>query len=300
MRIEKNNIRTCEKYLAPIEKNKKIILGVKISELSNLDKLTKIGFSKNLEIGEKILPKYLGPKTKFNGEGKSIPIKTLPKETFYMFREWSWTDYTGKDYCKIVSIPRERYQRQIIPPPGIELNIGSDINGIKYIYIDPIIYTDKNYSYIVNGVNILLELFGFCNIYIDEFKPVIVPTKKLNWTTLPPGKKTWEELEKNILNPIKKSKKVIFENRINILKSFLPSFIAIGHGGFSGYIVFGYEDKNIFILENLWYGNATYIFNENWETMSKLTKTEVLFNNLFKERIIHSPTWLKQIEQNFK
>lgn len=37
--------------------------------------------------------------------------------------------------------------------------------------------------------------------------------------------------------------------------------------------------------------NNKYIFDENWETLSQLTKMEVLSNELYKQRIIHDPLW---------
>lgn len=297
MIIIKKSIRSCTNYLSHIEENTPIIIGVKLSEISDKSILTRIGFSSSLELGEKVLPSYIGPKTRFNGEGKAVPQKNLPKETFYIFREWNWKDFTGKHYSEIKAVPRKRYIRNYIPAPGIELNIGTDAQGEKYIYIDSIIYSPGNHLTILHSINIMLEIFKFCNIYTEDFQPTLIPVKRLNWETLAPGEDFWNYIERTSLNSVTPSKKIVYVDRIKKMKDYSPDFIAVGNGGFSGYIVFGYISKNLYVLENLWYGNATYIFNENWESLSKLTKTEVLFNNLFTHRIIHSPTWSEQVHQ---
>lgn len=296
MTINKKNIKSLEKYFSHMNENDSFILGINMLEIKNVNILKKIGFTEKLEVGERVLPSYIGPKTKYNGEGKKIPMKDLPKETFYVSRLWSWKDWGGNEHSKIILIPRERYQRKQISPPSIELIIGSDKNNNKYIYADTMIYNDENKSIILSTINIFLEIFGTCTIFKNDFKPSLVPIKKLNWEMLPPGKRNWKEfkisLEKNILRDLKSdSKKVVYENCLKKINNLNPDFIAIGNGGFSGYIVLGFKEKKLYILENLWYGNATYIFDENWETLSQLTKMEVLSNELYKQRIIHDPLW---------
>ena len=71
--------------------------------------------------------------------------------------------------------------------------------------------------------------------------------------------------------------------------------IAQGRGGFSGYIVFGFPRKNLYVLESLYYGNATYVFRENWEKLSQLSKAVILSGNLQTARIVHQPGWEKEV-----
>lgn len=296
MIINKKNIKAIEKYFSHMNENDSFILGVDMADIKNVNILKRIGFTEKLEVGERVLPSYIGSKTKYNGEGKKIPVKDLPKETFYVSRLWSWKDWRGNEHSKIISIPRERYQRKQISPPSIELTIGTDKSDNKYVYADTMIYNDENRSVILSTINMFLEIFGTCTVFKNDFKPSLVPIKKLNWEMLPPGKKSWNEfknsLEKNIFRDLKSSsKKAVYEDRLKKINNLNPDFIAVGNGGFSGYIVLGFKEKKLYILENLWYGNATYIFDENWEMLSQLTKMEVLSNELYKHRIIHDPIW---------
>ena len=70
----------------------------------------------------------------------------------------------------------------------------------------------------------------------------------------------------------------------------------MGRGGFSGYVVFGFPEKNIYVLESAYTGNATYIFDERWEQLSKMTKAEILNEQLQTDRIIHRVGWNRRID----
>ena len=88
---------------------------------------------------------------------------------------------------------------------------------------------------------------------------------------------------------------VVITYRLTTITDFEPEFVAIGRAGFSGYLIFGFPKKNLFVLESLYSGNATYVFAEKWEGLSKLTKAEILQGKLQKDRIIHRENWESQI-----
>lgn len=122
----------------------------------------------------------------------------------------------------------------------------------------------------------------------------------LNWELLPPGKGNWNEIREIITpsilnhNKILENQKLVVEN-IKFLRSFKPSFCAMGKKGFNGYIVFGFPHRKLYFMESFIWGNATYVFGENWEELSKLNKQEVLRRNLHKNRIFHKTNWRQNI-----
>jgi hypothetical protein len=59
--------------------------------------------------------------------------------------------------------------------------------------------------------------------------------------------------------------------------------------------VFGFTDRSLYVLENSFAGNATYIFDKNWEELSQLTKAEILAEKLQKYRLIHRIHWRRNI-----
>lgn len=290
-------IKSFTKYLTNIKENEIIVIGRKIDEVKDLQLLKKIGFTEKLEVGERILPSFFGSKTKFNSEGFYRPLKNLPKEIFYIY---SWIKPYGKHSEKIVTIPKKRYQREFISGPEIEINIGINNNGEKYIYIDPIVYNDSNSEMILLSINIFLEIFGSCEV-LDKNLISIIPNKvkRLSWKILPPGINPWEYLksmiDSNIYNK-KPCQLMVYKDRVEKLAALNLEIIAEGKGGQTGYFILKPINKKVYILENFNYGNATYIFGSNYEELSKITKNEILNNNLQIARIIHSPSW----ENNLK
>ena len=67
--------------------------------------------------------------------------------------------------------------------------------------------------------------------------------------------------------------------------------------GFNGYVIMGFTKKNLYLLESAYYGNATYIFDEDWRDLSKMTKAKILNENLQKDRIIHREGWEENIKE---
>lgn len=80
-------------------------------------------------------------------------------------------------------------------------------------------------------------------------------------------------------------------NRQESLSRYEPDEIYVGNGGFRSYVAYIFKAKKLVVLESIQTDNATYIFGENWEQVSKLTKAEILKKSLQKDRLIHSKGW---------
>lgn len=70
-----------------------------------------------------------------------------------------------------------------------------------------------------------------------------------------------------------------------------PDFLAIGRAGFSGYFVYGFKDKDVYVLESIHLDNATYVFNSHWKDLSQLSKSEIINSTIPHSRIIHNKKW---------
>ncbi|MBK8484747.1 MAG: hypothetical protein IPL31_10505 [Saprospiraceae bacterium] len=268
----------------------------------------KIGFTNKMEIGETLLPASTGRISKFNAEGKEISDKSKPKETKYREIEWCWEQWIGggqtKRVCDFRFVPYQRWQRKLINPPSIEISIRKKENGNIFITTPQIMLSKENYEAAIHQINLVLELFGSCNLLSPDLIPPLIPHKKLNWQILPPGKRPWaeqRELLMPLLDSIKEQRvRPVIDSRLEDINKLSPDFTASGTNGFQGYIVFGFSDKKIFILESALYGNAIYVFNEEWETLSQKTKAEILQNSHQIERITHSGrrvNWIEKIQK---
>jgi hypothetical protein len=299
MKITKKRIVNVEHYISTIRDEEEFY--VAISDLENQRaRSIQIGFTENLSIGEQILPLAVGPVTRFNANGKNIIRRDLEKETFYVQREWSWTDWADNTHSKVVFIPRLRFPRDFINPPSEELLI-DDYNNAKIIVSRQLVKTPENFTDIKHIINVFLELFGECDLIRENYQPFIFENiTRLNWRILPPGQYPWEKVREQVKDRIQqlpRGNRPIVEHQLEIISNHTPNFVAVGQGGFSDYMVFGFPVKNIYVLESTRTGNATYVFNEDWEVLSQMNKAEILNNNLQQERILHTPNWEAKINQ---
>jgi hypothetical protein len=301
MKIIKKRIRSVENYLYEIKKDDNFSIGL-IGLNGIQDKLISIGFTQNLELGETVLPKITGPISRFNADGGYIKRRDLPKEQYFISREWTWKDYQGNEYSKIVTFSRERIHREPISAPNIELQI-VEVDNQKVLFASRLKKEEINFELAKHTINLLLELFGECDILDSEKKTIIPPQiLRLNWKIFPKGEYIWEKVEpilKERINSQPKGNRPVIKSRSEKISTKEPTFFAYGLGGFSDYTVYGFPNLNIYISESMNIGNATYVLDKNWEEITQLTKKEIIDNNLYKKRIIHSPDWEIEIDKVF-
>ncbi|MRT04487.1 hypothetical protein [Ewingella americana] len=299
MLIQKKRIRNIDNYIPNFD-GRDIYIA---HSLPNVNKTDSIGFSNKRVIGEEVLPKILGPITRFNANGKFVPDKTVPKETAYRQISWTRKQWIGGGDTQEVTDTREieykRYKRIFTPPPSLELKIVENLQGQTLIISPKLNLIPSNKDLVTHCVNLFLELFGLCET-VDEQLNTIVKSKsiKLNWSLLPQGQQPWGAIGSKILSAIKirgKGNTAVVEGRLELINSKEPDFVAVGNAGFQGYVIFGFTVKDIYVLESSQCNNATYVLNKNWPYLSQLTKAEILDGNLHIARVIHRNNWAAEI-----
>lgn len=298
MKIIKKRIINVDPYIATIKNGEEFHIAFN-SFNENIERINQIGFT-NPQVGEQILPAILGPVSRYNANGRFNIRRDLPKEEFYVERLWKWKDYQGNEYEKITFTRRERYPRELVPPPGEELLV--DSYGQNNIIVSrAFIKEEENYEVIKHTLNLFLELFGECDLIRENYEPFVYNNiTRLNWRILPQGEYPWATIREVAQERIARQpvgNRPVISNRLEIISAHVPNFVAVGRGGFYDYMVFGFPAKNIYILESIKTGNATYVFGKDWEELSKLTKAEILNNDLQEERIFHSPAWEVRINE---
>lgn len=300
---EKKRIRKTQNYLSHVPEGAKFYIGLTVTN-EIAEHLNQIGFE-NLNPGVSLVPSpRLGPVSKFNANGKFIPLRDKPKEVAYRQRHWEWTDWSGKSHSRTVDIPYKRYPRKEIFPPWVELQLLKKDERLILIAGSPIIKGETEESVIVHRINLLLEIFKQAEIFQEDFKSFEIPKPiRLDWDILPPGEMPWKQFKSHltpVLENMSKGKKTIITNRIEIVSRYQPDFHVIGKNGYRGYIIFGFTKQNLYIFENAEYGNATYVFEgSDWNNLSQLTKKEIISGNLHKHRFIHLAGWEEQIDSLF-
>lgn len=256
------------------------------------DILTNLGFTSPASEGETILPAPIGPISTINAKGKEIPRKDLPmvKKTTMVWG--SWTDWHGNHHSGLQYRSRNVYQRELIPPPEAHLTIIRYNNELA-ISSENLEIGKNSEESIVHYLNLFLELFGDIQIIPTDKSPPI-SLKRSNWKFIPTGEAPFSTLADAIATSTigkSPSEQKVISHRIQCIMHHNPNMIAIGTGGFQDYIAFGFKEKNLYILESPSFDNATYVFKNDWETLSGLTKKEILSSELCETRLIHNRRW---------
>lgn len=299
MLITKSKIISIEKYIVPFRKEDVLYVATEINTNGLEQRLNAIGFPSIEFTGIKLIPRAIGPVSKFNAEGRDIPLKHLPMETYY--RDAYIKDWHG-DY-HYVDIPGERYQRKHINAPCQEISL-IKIGGNNYAISDLLPNTEDGKELIKHVVNLFLEIFGVCEILNKDKCPEVATTKlkRAYWQILPEGEIVWERVNQ-ITGGIQDSNELVGQlqrYRFKTIIQYKPDLVYYGNGGFHGYLVFVFKKKNLVLMENMIYGNATYVFRDNWEELSKLSKAEIIKQNLQENRLIHRGNWPYQVTNLLK
>lgn len=301
--FQKRRIVHLGSYISEDHFGQSFIVATKVED-NLLEKITRSGLTIPLTEGHSILPKIIGAVSRFNSEGKYISLKNLPKETYYQHREFTRRQWIGggetEEVTSDVWIERKRYQRQFIEPPGVEFQILS-VENVLYVAIKPIQYNAATSISLKHAINLLLEYFGQCVAFPEGSKPIrAVREHKVNWKILPKGRFPWDEVERHIRDSLAaqpRTSLVAALDRFKNINSLNPSFRISGIGGYSGYVVFAFENQHKYVLESQFTNNAIYIFGDQWEELSKLSKAEILAGRRHIARIIHTPNWFNELQR---
>lgn len=302
----RGRLRSIAKRMASVPRGAQVIVG--LTGAADLkDDLLRAGFDKNLVVGQRVLPTVVGPVTRYNAEGREIIHKDKPKETAYRQVEWTREEWRGpytQTVTDTIDIPYRRYPRTLVDPPGHEIALARDASGELVVICDPIEHVAAGDEEMLARVNLFGELFGEAAILTGDLEPYLkVKYKRLNWELLPEGEHPWPHLQrqvKPIIDRMAPSVGAVASHRLEVLtEKHQPHMTAVGRAGFAGYIVFGYA-KDLYVLESLEYGNATYVFDEEWETLSRLTKAQIIRGDLHVDRIVHRQGWERRIRALLK
>ncbi len=297
MQIKRSRIFNLARYLGHLA-------GPRFQIVCNLtevpeSRLARAGIHTEFEDGDSFLPAAVGRVSRYNTEGRWITRRDLPKESRYIHTVyWQWETWNGDQHSDFRDVYRECYQREQVPPPAIEL-IFRQLQGGPLVASPLLTNSTADEEANKHVINLFLELFGGCDILEEgESSPPPPRVRHVNWRFLPPGSAPWDRLIEHLDRtlPIHAAgSHVVIRDRQETIYNYGPNETYIGAGGFSDYIAYEFASRNIVILESIKKDNALYVFGDDWQSCSKLSKAEVLSNSLHTDRIVHSQGWKAQL-----
>ena len=249
-----------------------------------------------------------GRVSKKNTEGYTILRKDLPKvyKTLDLglrpiFGDWS-------KGSRIHYVTKLVYQKDSFLPSysiSIELIdkfIAKEVNNFlfKFSIEESFEKTLPNFEdELLFALNILQENIGISDIYpASASSQDFMVNKYLNCEFLPPGER---EDDLNLLfskfRNLTPTLRAQIQERYDLLRSMAPLEFLYGISGIRRY--FGAKfSEDLVVFENLEFGNAIYIFFENWELLSRMTRKQILNrpeNDYIK--INHSNGWQDKLRR---
>jgi len=293
MKFAGKSVRSLTKLMKVAGDATNVRLTVSLKNISK-ELLVQLGFDEMPVVGDYLIPAVLGKYTSFNVNGTIKIRKDLPLEPESVMFYGSSRDWHGGIHHGIRTRTIDKYPRENIPAPSETFEIVT-IGESQFLSSSELNLSDADETRNIHVTNIMLECFSEFDIYDVEKDEIVGPRlKRLQWDVLPSGKCPWNEARPMILKKTEhlqeKDKKVI-EHRMKTISRREPDFLATGRAGFSGYFVYGFKDQDVYVLESIELDNATYVFNSEWEAISKLTKSQIINSDLPHQRIIHNKRW---------
>lgn len=299
--IKQGSIRTLGTHVRAYQAGTRLVAAVRVTaEL--IPRLVEAGFVEPIGEGQAVLPSaHLGRTAAFNAEGRDDIHRDQPLEVVYRPVEWTHEQWNGpytETVTHVIERPYKRYPRTFIEPPAVELSTRLSANGQLFLCGPPRVL-GRDDDALVHDVNLILDVCKECEILSDGLvSPLNGNIRRLNWSVLPQGHYPWDALRPHVrqaVDRLSEQARPVIEHRLETVSQYPHQFVAIGNAGFSGYVIFGFPQLGIFVLECTHDGNATYVFGQNWEELSQLTKAEILRGDLHLHRLIHVQGWRHQL-----
>jgi hypothetical protein len=242
-----------------------------------------------------------------NVDGLEIKRKDLPMVSQTVtfdtpnFGDWSKGSHE-------VSWSRDVYQKEYEAPRNLDLSIellDTETTDCGPVFVFRFrvnaVLRDGTRGFeheLLYALNLLQENVGAVDVFpADATREDYLRTVYVAWEILPPGERdaTIAKVLSGIRRPSEEMKARIIE-RYNLLSSMKPTGLVAGTSGFQRYFGAQFAD-DLVVFENLEYGNAAYVMFEEWETLSKQSRLELLRGDTRKfVRIVHSDGWKTQLK----
>ena len=126
------------------------------------------------------------------------------------------------------------------------------------------------------NLRLLKELIGSSDLFdADLTDEEYAKIQQVEWELLPAGSRETVLADMAARKDLDPERTRVASERLETLTKLGPTELIVGMGMFSSYFGARFGDRLV-ALENLEYGNALYAFKNDWQTMSQLSRTELM------------------------
>lgn len=303
--VEKKHVRilNSNKYLSAfLDEGETFYVGLLYEDYIKSPYLDKYGLPKDFVDNLTFTPKARKTVSKNNINGKFIRKQPEEKIINTKHIEYTTKDGTHVSYYRDFHI----YAKVLLHKYNIEFTFKTNEHGQKVVVSSiPLVYINdiENNMKNTHVINLSCEIFNDFEILTSKLEPSIQFNKRFDMELLPKGTldvaENFEEIVRISSHYVKDNQEQkAFQKRLNILKDYEPDIRGKGPNNFFGYIVFGFSNLDIILLETMYSKNATYVFKlSDYETNIIRDKQSVLREKLMIERFYHDANWEKRIRR---
>jgi len=245
-------------------------------------------------------PASTGRWSKWNVNGREIVRRDLPK----VFRSWTTEapNFNGNG-THAITHSREVFRKQRLYGQQIEAAVTrrdeprDSLVGTVLLTLQAPYDEDTEQAYLY-AASLARTWFGSATAYsLGEAGIPQVPDQMVSWDFLPDG--TVEEIREAVVKKFGGSAPPqeieIMIDRLEKVQSLAPEKRLVGTSGLQRYI--GYQFGDDFVaFENPRVGNALYLMYGDWQSLSQLSRSQLLASGEGDfDRIIHTARWFERL-----
>lgn len=236
-----------------------------------------------------------------NLEGWTEKRNDLPKELREV-SSWAPSWNSGSYHLvsrQIEAYPVEHHAAKLLTLSATVLEDLVDSALVRFRIDQPLDRSSEEFAAdLLFNIRLLQEAVGEAHIFDadlsdDEFARI----QRVDWELLPPGsgERVLERLASS--NPKDSERLNVAGERLRVLDRLGHDGYIVGAGKFARYFGVKFSGRLV-ALESLEYGNALYVFDENWEQLTQLSRTELIKRrDPSVHRLPHLPGWQSAIRK---
>lgn len=242
-----------------------------------------------------------------NLHGHVVVQKNLPKVSkSYTFEVPNFGDWLKGSHE--ITITRDVYRREFHAPRELTirleiLNEEDQTVTVKFSVNEMLNPRSSDFDLqLLSQINLLQENVGAIGVFATSASTAeFLHTVHVDWELMPEGSR--DAVTQRLLSGARGDVAILREKveaRRQLLESLGPVGWIVGNSGLRRYFGAKFRD-DLVVFENIDYGNAVYVLFEDWDSLSKLSRIELMGRTEDVVRIVHKHGWelkLKKLLQD--
>ncbi|MDC0887300.1 hypothetical protein OAS19_05880 [Altererythrobacter sp.] len=236
-----------------------------------------------------------------NLDGWQEKRKDLPKE-MRDISHWA-PNWNGSGHHlvsrSVEAWPVDHHPARMLTLSGTILEPLKDGAIVRFRIDQPLDRTDADFAENLQfNLRLLREVVGRSQVYCaDMSDEEFANLQSVDWELIPRGSVDCVLARLAKTRAATADQLEVASGRLKVLERLGHDGFIVGHGKFARYFGARFGEK-LLVLENLEYGNAMYVFEENWEELTKLSRTELIkLRDPGVHRLPHLPGWQSAIRK---